>query len=84
MGTGCRLVVEVDGKYRSHRVSADARRDRVLHRLGYRVLRLDAELVRCNLVEAVGQVRVALAQAQLPEANTRCWATPFLGGMNRA
>ena len=58
-----RLIVEVDGGYHSQRITADARRDRVLQRLGYRVLRLDAELVRCNLVEAVGRVRVALAPA---------------------
>ncbi len=56
-----RLAVEVDGGYHSQRVAADERRDRVLQRLGYRVLRLDAELVRCNLVEAVGRVRVALS-----------------------
>ena len=30
-----RLVVEVDGGYHSERVAADARRDRVLQRLGY-------------------------------------------------
>ncbi len=58
-----RLVVEVDGGYHSHRVVADARRDRVLQRLGYRVLRLDAELVRHNPVEAVGRVRAAISQA---------------------
>ena len=57
-----RLVVEVDGLYHSRRVAADARRDRVLQRSGYRVLRLEAELVRCNVVEAVGWVRSALAQ----------------------
>ena len=56
------LIVEVDGGYHSQRVAADARRDRVLQRMGYRVLRLDAGLVRCNLVEAVGRVRVALSQ----------------------
>ncbi len=55
-----RLIVEVDGLYHSRRVLADARRDRVLQRLGYRVLRLPAELVRCNLVEAVTRVRLAL------------------------
>ncbi len=54
-----KLVVEVNGKYHSRRVSADARRDRVLQRLGFRVLRLDAELVRCNMHEAVSRVRVA-------------------------
>ncbi len=57
-----RLVVEVDGGYHSQRVTADSRRDRVLRRLGYRVLRIEAELIRCNLVEAVGRVRAALAQ----------------------
>jgi very-short-patch-repair endonuclease len=57
-----RLIVEVDGPCHSRRVVADARRDRVLQRLGYRVLRLEAELVRCNLVEAVARVRVALSQ----------------------
>ena len=56
------LVVEVDGGWHSRRVVADARRDRVLQRLGYRVLRLPAELVRRNLVEAVGRVQRALAQ----------------------
>jgi len=58
-----RLIVEVDGLCHSRRVSADARRDRVLQRLGYRVLRLDAELVHCNLVEAVARVRLALSLA---------------------
>ena len=57
-----RLIVEVDGGYHSQRVAADARRDRVLLRLGYRVLRLEAELVRCNLIAAVRRVRAALAQ----------------------
>ena len=57
-----RLIVEVDGGYHSQRVAADARRDRVLLRLGYRVLRLEAEFVRCNLIAAVRRVRAALAQ----------------------
>ena len=42
------------------RVVADARRDRVLLRLGYRVLRLDAELVLRQLPLAVEAVREAL------------------------
>ena len=37
-----KLVVEVDGAGHSPRRTADARRDRVLQRLGYRVLRIDA------------------------------------------
>jgi very-short-patch-repair endonuclease len=41
-------------------VGADARRDRKLVRLGYRVLRLNAELVRRDVQAAVAQVRAAL------------------------
>lgn len=55
-----KLVVEVDGGIHSVRHTRDARRDRVLQRLGYRVLRLDAELVRCNLADAVARVVAAL------------------------
>lgn len=55
-----KLVVEVDGGYHRQRVTADARRTRVLERLGYRVVRLDAELVLCRLPAAVGAVREAL------------------------
>jgi very-short-patch-repair endonuclease len=54
------LVVEVDGAGHSLRRSADARRDRVLQRLGYRVLRVDAELVRGNLAKAVALIAAAL------------------------
>ena len=42
---GARLVVEVDGSSHAGREHGDARRDRTLERLGYRVLRLPAELV---------------------------------------
>ena len=56
-----RLVVEVDGGYHARRVTADARRDRVLTRLGYRVLRLDAELVLKQPEAAVALIRAALA-----------------------
>ena len=55
-----KLVVEVDGCCHARRVVADARRDRVLLRLGYRVLRLDAELVLRQLPLAVEAVRQAL------------------------
>jgi very-short-patch-repair endonuclease len=55
-----KLVVEVDGKWHAQRRRADARRDRVLARLGYRVLRLEAELVMRNLPEAVARIRAAL------------------------
>jgi very-short-patch-repair endonuclease len=56
-----RLVVEVDGGYHARRGAADARRDRALERLGYRVLRLDAELVEQHRCEAIARIRAALA-----------------------
>ena len=55
-----KLVVEVDGGYHRRRVTADARRTRVLERLGYRVLRLDTELVVRQLALAVAAVRQVL------------------------
>jgi very-short-patch-repair endonuclease len=57
---GARLIVEVDGRHHERRRRADARRDRVLAALGYRVLRLEAELVMRDLPEAVARVRAAL------------------------
>ena len=55
-----RLVVEVDGCTHVGRTRADARRDRVLRRLGYRVLRLSAQLVMREPEAAVARVRAAL------------------------
>ena len=52
-----KLVVEVDGPYHARRPVADARRERFLQRLGYRVLRLDADMVLTRLAEAVARVR---------------------------
>lgn len=57
---GAKLVVEVDGGYHAERVRADARRDRELGRLGYRVVHLPAELVARDLEGAVELVRAAL------------------------
>ena len=61
-----RLVVEVDGAYHARRQTADARRDAVLRRWGYRVLRLEAGLVLSNLPEAVARIRAALAEWGVP------------------
>jgi very-short-patch-repair endonuclease len=55
-----RLVIEVDGGYHAKRAAADARKDRGLKRLGYRVVRLDAELVRTRLRFAVERIRLGL------------------------
>jgi very-short-patch-repair endonuclease len=60
VAASARLVVEVDGGYHARRRAADARRDWALQHLGYRVLRLDAELVERNVGEAVAQISAAL------------------------
>jgi very-short-patch-repair endonuclease len=57
-----RLVVEVDGGYHARRVSADARRDRKLACAGYRVVRLQAELVMRDLPAALLAVRRAFIE----------------------
>jgi very-short-patch-repair endonuclease len=59
-----RLVVEVDGGYHTARRAADAQRDHALARLGYRVLRLAADEVREQPLEAVARVREALASGR--------------------
>jgi very-short-patch-repair endonuclease len=58
-----RVIVEVDGGYHARRRTADARRQRKLERLGYRVVRLEAELVLRDLPAAVAKVRAALGPA---------------------
>jgi very-short-patch-repair endonuclease len=58
-----RLIVEVDGGFHERRRVADARRDRELHRLGYNVLHLQAEVVEQRLSAAVDAVRAAVAAA---------------------
>jgi len=55
-----RLVVEVDGGYHTQRKRADARRDHKLQKAGYRVLRIQAELVMRDLPGAVARVVAAL------------------------
>ena len=55
-----RLLIEVDGGYHAERARADARRDAVPARGGYRVLRLDAALVVRDIEAAVDRVREAL------------------------
>jgi very-short-patch-repair endonuclease len=53
-------LVEVDGGYHARRRAADASRDRKLGRLGYRVIRVNAELVLRDLSAAVALIRAAL------------------------
>ncbi len=55
-----KLIVEVDGGAHVGRAAADARRDRKLARLGYRVVRVPAELVLNQSAAAVDRVREVL------------------------
>ncbi len=54
------LIVEVDGAYHTRRQRADERRTFKLTRLGYRVVRVRAELVLTDLAGAVALIRAAL------------------------
>ena len=53
-------IVEVDGLYHHRRRAADRRRDEWLARRGYHVVRIEAELVRRDLPEALQRIRAAL------------------------
>jgi very-short-patch-repair endonuclease len=56
-----KLVMEVDGRAcHERRPCADARRDRKLARLGYRVLRIDADLVERDFPAAALLISAAL------------------------
>ena len=63
LAPSARLVVEVDGGYHTARRAADARRDAKLSRGGYRVLRVEAELVICDLKEVLRKIRSVLSAA---------------------
>jgi hypothetical protein len=51
-----------DGGYHERRAAADARRERNLRALGYRILRLEAELAERDVAAAVERVREALGE----------------------
>ena len=61
LAPSARLVVEVDGAAHLSCTKLDARRDRALARLGYGVLRLEAELVVGQPALCVERIRAALA-----------------------
>jgi very-short-patch-repair endonuclease len=70
------LVVEVDGGYHGRRCRADAQRDRKLARAGYRVLRLEGELVIADLSRGIDHRRQS-GPTGVAMAGTirigRCW-----------
>jgi very-short-patch-repair endonuclease len=63
LATASKLVVQVDGGIHAVWRARDARRDCTLQLLGYRVLRIDAELVRRNTAEAVALIVAELRSA---------------------
>jgi very-short-patch-repair endonuclease len=54
------LIVEVDGLIHRRQAAADARRERQLRRLGFTVVRLEAQLVERQLPVALERIRVAI------------------------
>ena len=60
LAPAARLVVEVDGDWHAGRAAADARRDRLLVRSGFRVLRVSAQAVLQSLPEVVRSIRQEL------------------------
>ena len=55
-----KLVIEVDGRCHERRRGADARRERALQRLGYRVLRVTVQQVVSELDAVLERIRSAL------------------------
>ena len=55
-----RLIVEIDGSFHAQRARTDARRDAALESAGYRLLRLEAQLVLRAFHVAVASIREAL------------------------
>lgn len=53
------LVVEVDGPIHDRQGEADAERQQILEALGYRVLRLSAELVETDLAATLRRIEAA-------------------------
>jgi very-short-patch-repair endonuclease len=64
---GARLVIEVDGGYHARRRRVDESRDRKLRRAGYRVLRVDAELVHRDLRAVLARIIAEIHQARSPD-----------------
>ena len=62
LAPSARLIVEVDGGYDHTRITANARRDAKLARMGYRVLRLESDMVCHHIDTAIDLIRDALAQ----------------------
>jgi len=63
MAPSVKLIVEVDGRCHASRVRNDARRDKRLGRLGYRVVRVSAQLVISEPARAVALILEALAES---------------------
>jgi very-short-patch-repair endonuclease len=62
LAPSARLIVEVDGGSHNGRARLDAHRDRALAQLGYRVLRLTAQLVLEQPAQAITLIREELAR----------------------
>lgn len=62
------LCVEVDGSSHDFRNAHDEQRDRFLHGIGVRVLRLPAREILSNLSGSVAKIRALITPSDLPAA----------------
>ncbi len=61
-----RLVVEVDGGIHQEQAEYDAERDRLLHALGLRILRLTNDEVRSDMPGVLARILVQTEQSSTP------------------
>ena len=59
--SSCRLIVEVDGLIHATQKELDHQRQALLESLGLRFVRIPAEMVENDLMEALGLIRAALS-----------------------
>ncbi len=61
-----RLIVEIDGVIHEHQREYDAERDNYLEQLGYRIVRVPADVVARDLPRALDVIRTACQTPPLP------------------
>ena len=69
--SSCRLIVEVDGLIHATQKELDHQRQALLESLGLRFVRIPAEMVENDLMEALGLIRAALSPHSPAPSPTR-------------
>lgn len=63
-----KLIIELDGEVHSHpdQINYDRRRDEFLRKLGFTILRIDNELVFCNIPEVLRLIGLMFGKYDKP------------------